>query len=94
MQPKKSDELGRCMAWINPVGSSVGISPGCVCHGCVRLEILTNKHKAVNPTRYYCRDKHHGFFDPNKQRECNMRKTQEDIELQKAKFNLMQRRKR
>jgi len=75
------------MAWTNPSADVASLPKSCPCKDCIHFEIITNPKRAINPTRYYCRDKQHGFFEPKRVRKCDMHKTHDEIAIKLKKFN-------
>lgn len=58
------------------VNESAAIA-GSFCNGCKRLEVVIERRRGRHGFRvrekYYCRDVHHGYFDPRAVDDCGSR---------------------
>ena len=72
---------------MNPSAQYVHTSPriaGCTCDGCLRLEVRIARRKMIYTEKYWCLQRH-GYFEPKKIGDCDMRL--EEHEIRQARFN-------
>lgn len=54
---------------------------GCVCNGCLRLEVLVERTHARLREKYYCQPVMHGYFDPRAVDTCDGRQEEAHVEF-------------